>query len=65
MLVGRDREPELLIVLGGTHARTVLAGAEGGLEGYWPQVWAARGLLHVWDARATAAIVVATTSDAW
>ena len=36
-----------------------------GKEGYWPRVWAARGLLHAWDDRATAVIVQATADGAW
>jgi HEAT repeat protein len=36
---------------------------------YWPRVWAARGLLHGWDAAATVtatpAIVNALSDDAW
>ena len=36
-----------------------------GKGGYWPRVWAARGLLHAWDDRATAVIIQATTDHAW
>jgi len=43
----------------------VLDGHEGGKSGYWPRVWAARGLLHAWDERAVQAIIYATTDDAW
>jgi HEAT repeat protein len=43
----------------------VLDGHEGGKSGYWPRVWAARGLLHAWDDRAAPAIIQATTDDAW
>ena len=39
----------LITVLGGESARYVLDGHEGGRSGYWPRVWAARGLLHAWD----------------
>ncbi|MBO0702935.1 MAG: HEAT repeat domain-containing protein, partial [Candidatus Dormibacteraeota bacterium] len=38
---------------------------EGGPGGYWPRVWAARGLFHAWDDGATAAIVEATADEAW
>ncbi len=58
-------EPAFLHVLGGPSAGPVLEGREGGVEGYWPRVWAARGLLHVWDARATDAIIVATAHEHW
>jgi hypothetical protein len=43
----------------------VLAGQAGGKAGYWPRVWAARGLLHAWDDRATAVIIQATADSAW
>ena len=48
-----------------TAAEAVLDGSAGGREGCWPRVWAARGLLHAWDDRATAAIIQATADDAW
>jgi HEAT repeat protein len=56
---------EVIIVLGGEHGRNVLDGADGGTAGYWPRVWAARGLLHQWDPAATAAITGATRDEAW
>jgi hypothetical protein len=55
----------LLIALAGPAAEAVLDGSAGGKEGYWPRVWAARGLLHAWDDRATAVIIQATADDAW
>lgn len=55
----------LLIALGGPPAGYVLDGNEGGKNGYWPRVWAARGLLHAWQNEATAAIITATTDDSW
>ena len=55
----------LLLALGGPAAQSVLDGQAGGRTGCWPRVWAARGLLHAWDDRATAAIVQATADDAW
>jgi hypothetical protein len=63
-------EPEqvsdiMITVLGGDPARGVLDGAAGGRDGYWPRVWAARGLLHAWDPAATAAITDATRDEAW
>jgi hypothetical protein len=66
LLAGRhDVDDELVLALGGAHAMLVLAGREGGRGGYWPRVWAARGLLHAWDDRATAAITRATADEAW
>lgn len=55
----------LVIALGGEAAMYVLAGREGGKAGYWPRVWAARGLLHAWDDSAVAAIVGAARDESW
>lgn len=66
LLEGRDDvDDRLVLALGGPAAQYVLDGHEGGKAGYWPRVWAARGLLHVWDDRAKAAIVRATADEAW
>ncbi|HEX3490129.1 MAG TPA: hypothetical protein VHU92_12320 [Streptosporangiaceae bacterium] len=61
----REVDDALLLALGGETARYVLGGGEGGKQGYWPRVWAARGLLYVWEDRAAPAIVAATADDAW
>jgi hypothetical protein len=67
LLEGRPDEVSdaLIIVLGGEGGVSVLDGAAGGRNGYWPRVWAARGLLHAWDPAATAAIIGATSDEAW
>ena len=67
LLRGRpeDVSDTMITVLGGDGARHVLDGGEGGRNGYWPRVWAARGLLHAWDPAATAAITDATRDEAW
>jgi hypothetical protein len=65
LLSGQKVDPEFLRIIGGPLAETVLEGREGGLKGYWPRVWAARGLLHVWDDSATDAIIAATTHPSW
>jgi hypothetical protein len=67
LLQGRPDEVSgtMISVLGGDGARYVLDGGEGGRNGYWPRVWAARGLLHAWDPAATAAITAATRDEAW
>jgi hypothetical protein len=58
--------------LGGEHAAEELAGGGFDRPGqeYWPRVWAARGLFHVWTPGpaatvATRAIVAALTDPAW
>jgi len=65
LLEGREVDDALILALGGEPAQYVLTGHEGGKGGYWPRVWAARGLLHAWDSRATAAIIRATADDSW
>ena len=66
LLHGRqDTDDALLIALAGPAAQAVLDGSAGGREGYWPRVWAARGLLYAWDDRATAVIIRAAADDAW
>jgi len=65
LLEGREVDDGLVLALGGGPAEYVLEGYEGGKQGYWPRVWAARGLLHAWDDRATAAIIRAAADDAW
>jgi hypothetical protein len=73
LLGGRpeDVDDRLITVLGGEAAGHVLDGGEGGRSGYWPRVWAARGLLHAWDDHAAEnraadeAIIAATRDPAW
>jgi HEAT repeat protein len=65
LLEGREADDSLIVALGGPHAENVLGGAEGGKNGYWPRVWAARGLLYAWDGEATSALVRATSDESW
>jgi hypothetical protein len=65
ILSGHEIDAEFLRIIGGPSAETVLEGRAGGLTGYWPRVWAARGMLHVWDDSATDAIIGATTNESW
>jgi len=65
ILEGRFVDDGLLLALAGPAALTVLDGREGGREGYWPRVWAARGLLHAWDGRAARVVVEATSDTSW
>jgi hypothetical protein len=65
VLEGRDVDDGLLVALAGPHAEYVISGHEGGRHGYWPPVWAARGLLHVWDESAAPAVIAATGGEAW
>jgi HEAT repeats len=67
LLEGRSGtvDDALVAALGGEAAEYVLTGHEGGKTGYWPRVWAARGLIHAWDDSATAAIIYATRDSSW
>jgi hypothetical protein len=65
ILEGGESDDALMLALGGPHARLVLAGQEGGRAGYWPRVWAMRGLLYVWDDVATSAVIAATNDESW
>ena len=65
LLNSKGVDPDFLRVVGGPPAEVVLEGREGGIDGYWPRVWAARGLLHVWDDSATDAIIAATSHQRW
>jgi hypothetical protein len=65
LLGGGDADDALLRALGGPHAELVLNGRDGGRQGYWPRVWAARGLLYAWDPVAATAVIAATTDTAW
>jgi hypothetical protein len=64
LLAGEGADDGLIAALG-LGATDVLAEREGGRHGYWPRVWAARGLLHVWDERASDAIIGATADEHW
>lgn len=64
LLAGREADAELIFVLGGGPARWAIEGGEPGPD-YWLRVWAARGLLWIWDDRATPPIVDALHDDAW
>lgn len=65
LLAGRVRDAALLRALAGPAATGVLRGQAGGVDGYWPRVWGARGLLYAWDPGVARAVVRATTDNAW
>jgi hypothetical protein len=67
LLDGRADEVDdsLVLVLGGESARYILGGFEGGKDGYWPRVWAARGLMYAWDELAADAVICATGDHSW
>lgn len=65
VLAGTRADADLLWVLGGNSAPGVLAGNEGGPDGYWPRTWALRALLYVWDPEAEHAVVAACSDGHW
>ena len=65
LLAGPGADDDLIMALSNGCAAEVLAEREGGRNGYWPRVWAARGLLYAWDDRAAAAIVAAAADEHW
>ncbi len=65
ILTGSSIDEHLLDVLAGPAAGTVKEGAEGGLTGYWPRVWALRGLLYAWSDDAVPALLGAFGDRSW
>jgi HEAT repeat protein len=65
ILSGRRVDEAALVALAGPHAVTVLGGAEGGVDGYWPRVWAMRGLLYAWDPTASGAVIAGRNDPHW
>lgn len=62
LLKGRNEGEDVLLHLGGRHARGILDGAPAL---YWPEVWGARALLHVWDDSAASAVLDGVQNRAW
>jgi HEAT repeats len=65
ILEGRRVDDETLIALAGPHAVNVIGGAEWGVDGYWPRVWALRGLLYAWDPTASDAVIAGSQDPHW
>ncbi|SDS95235.1 HEAT repeat domain-containing protein [Microlunatus soli] len=55
-------DPAFTVLGGGNHLQRILDGVS---PDYWIRVWAARGLLYVWDDTATAAVITGLSDDAW
>ena len=64
LLAGADPagHAELLPYLAG---RPGAAYPDGGWADYWPRVWGARGLMYVWDDRATGSVLAGLSDHAW
>jgi hypothetical protein len=65
ILNGEEIDAATLLMLAGPGAASVLGGAAGGVSGYWPRVWALRGLLYAWDESATSSVVASSSDAAW
>jgi hypothetical protein len=65
ILKGQGVDESTLLALAGPHAVTVIRGGEGGVEGYWPRVWAMRGLLYAWDPLAAGVVISGSKDSHW
>jgi len=64
LLRGEDVDPEFVLALGGPPARWAVTGDAPGPE-YWTRVWAARGLLWIWNDEAVPELAAALKDPAW
>ena len=55
---------EAALVLGGRHAQALLADPTAD-HAWWWRVWGLRGLLHVWDDRASGTVMGALDDEVW
>lgn len=62
LLRGSNEGADILLYAGGRHAKGILDGAPAL---YWPEVWGARALLHVWDDSAASAVLHGLENQAW
>lgn len=62
LLRGKNAGKDFLLYAGGRHALGILEGAPAL---YWPELWGARTLLHVWSDSAAPYIVAGLTNQAW
>lgn len=65
VLATGDCEKDLLEVLGGHNAWSVVHGEHKEDLGYWTWVWAARALLYVWHDEVVPAVVRALDHEHW
>ena len=62
LLRAKNAGTDFLLYAGGRHALGILEGAPAL---YWPELWGARALLHVWGEQAAPYIVVGLNNQAW
>lgn len=60
-----DVDVETLRALAGPAVEPILRGGEGGLDGYWPRVWAMRSFLYAWNPTAVDVVIRGADDDAW
>jgi len=65
LLAGGDADLDLVVALGGPTAAQAVDGGARGDQRYWLRVWAARGLLWVWDETASDSVVDALSDEVW
>ena len=62
LLRGENAGKDFLLYAGGRHGLGILDGAP---TLYWPALWGARALLHVWDDSAAPAVITGLGDQAW
>jgi hypothetical protein len=62
LLAGKHAGEDFLLYAGGRHAQGLLDGAPAL---YWPELWGARTLLHVWNAGAGDAVISGLGNRSW
>jgi hypothetical protein len=62
LLRAKNAGKDFLLYAGGRHALGILEGAPAL---YWPELWGARALLHVWSEAAAPYVVVGLNNRAW
>jgi hypothetical protein len=65
ILRGEAVDEATLLFLAGPAAEQILQGREGGVEGYWPRVWAMRGFLYAWNETAIPVVVAGANDEHW
>ena len=62
LLRGENAGKDFLLYAGGRHGLGILDGAP---PLYWPELWGARALLHVWDDSAAPLVLTGLSNQAW
>ncbi|MBB5642729.1 HEAT repeat domain-containing protein [Cryobacterium roopkundense] len=62
LLKGENAGEDFLLYVGGDHAKGILDGAP---SLYWPELWGARALMHVWSESANEAVIAGLDNQSW